>query len=47
MQFAETTAFYLLLLIPLLWLLFIWSGRRKRRALEQLGDTDLDRKSVV
>ena len=41
MQFGETTAFYLLLLIPVLWGLFVWSGRRKRRALEQLGDAEL------
>ena len=41
MQFGETTAFYLLLLIPVLWGLSIWAGGRRRRALEQLGDEEL------
>jgi Ca-activated chloride channel family protein len=41
MQFAETSAFYLLLAIPLLWGLFIWSGRRKRKASARLGDMPL------
>jgi Ca-activated chloride channel family protein len=44
MQFAETSAFYLLLAIPLLWGLFIWSGRRKRKAAARLGDPSLVKK---
>jgi Ca-activated chloride channel family protein len=47
MQFAEPRAFYLLLLIPALAALFVWSSRAKRRAAARLGDRSLvDRLSL-
>jgi Ca-activated chloride channel family protein len=41
MQFANLSAFYLLWLVPLLGILFVWSGRRKRKAAAQFADLDL------
>lgn len=44
MQFAEPDAFYLLLLLPALAVLFFWASRAKRRAAERLGDRALVRR---
>ena len=41
MQFANLSALHLLWLVPTLGALFIWSGRRKRRAIAAFGDTGL------
>lgn len=41
MQFATPEAFYWLLLVPALFGFFVWSGRRKRRAAERLGEPTL------
>jgi Ca-activated chloride channel family protein len=41
MQFAETGAFYLLLILPLLVGFFIWSKRRKQKAAARFGDLTL------
>lgn len=41
MQFAAPEAFYWLLLVPALFGFLFWSGRRKRRAAERLGELTL------
>jgi Ca-activated chloride channel family protein len=41
MQFAEPDAFYGLLLLPALLAFLLWAGRRRRRALERLGEPGL------
>jgi Ca-activated chloride channel family protein len=41
MQFAEPGAFYWLLLLPGLFAFLLWSGRRRARALERLGEPGL------
>jgi len=41
MQFANLSALHLLWLVPLLGVLFLWSGRRKRKAVAAFGDRDL------
>ena len=41
MQFAEPGAFYWLLLLPVLLAFVPWSGRRRARALERLGEPGL------
>lgn len=41
MQFATPEAFYWLLLIPALFGFLVWSGRRRRRAAERLGEPSL------
>lgn len=47
MQFATPNAFYALLLLPGLAAFFLWSRRRRRRAVEALGDSTLvDRLSL-
>ncbi|MGH9460457.1 MAG: vWA domain-containing protein, partial [Vicinamibacteria bacterium] len=41
MQFANLSALYYLWLVPLLGALFLWAGRRKRRAVAAFGDRSL------
>ena len=41
MQFANLSALHLLWLVPALGALFVWSGRRKRRAIAVFGDAGL------
>ncbi len=41
MQFADTSSFYLLALLPALVAFFIWRGRRKRKTAARLGDMEL------
>jgi Ca-activated chloride channel family protein len=41
MQFAVPDAFYGLLLLPLLLVFFLWTGRRRERAAEKLGERGL------
>src|SRR5262245_14996180 len=41
MQLATPLAFYLLRLLPALFLFLLWSGRRRARAAERLGEPGL------
>lgn len=41
MQFADTSALYYLWLVPVLGALFLWSARRKKRAVSAFGDRAL------
>jgi len=41
MQFANLSALYYLWLVPLLGALFLWAGRRKRKAVAAFGDQSL------